>query len=53
MIPVLAAVEKNTRNAVAHNNIKRRGVIVMIDLYEEKQIINAMTTKLKEMGNSL
>jgi len=31
----------------------RRGVIVMIDLYEEKQIINAMTTKLKEMGNSL
>ncbi|MEL7661859.1 peptide chain release factor 2 [Acetobacterium wieringae] len=25
----------------------------MIDLYEEKQIINAMATKLKEMGNSL
>jgi len=25
----------------------------MIDLYEEKQIINAMETKLKEMGNSL
>jgi len=27
--------------------------MAMIDLYEEKQIINAMATKLKEMGNSL
>nr|WP_320026920.1 peptide chain release factor 2 [uncultured Acetobacterium sp.] len=25
----------------------------MMDLYEEKQVINAMETKLKEMGNSL
>jgi hypothetical protein len=25
----------------------------MMDLYEEKQIINAMAIKLKEMGNSL
>jgi len=33
--------------------INRRGVIVMMDLYEEKQIINAMAIKLKEMGNSL
>lgn len=26
---------------------------LMIDLYEEKQIVNEMETKLKELGDSL
>ena len=30
-----------------------KDVIAMMDLYEEKQVINAMETKLKELGDSL
>lgn len=33
--------------------INRKDVIAMMDLYEEKQVINAMETKLKELGDSL
>jgi len=53
-------VGKNIKNVVEHKKTdqysdeKSKGCeYFMIDLYEEKQIVNEMEIKLKELGNSL
>ena len=44
----------SVRNTLESQQVELKGCEgLMIDLYEEKQIVNEMETKLKELGDSL